>query len=191
MLKLLKANLYRLKKSNIFYIFIGICFGSTVIYLLFLNLNNPELENISLEKLINNFIIMIGLFICIFVSLFVGREYSDGIIKNKIIPGHKRKNIYLSNLLTCIIASFLGEIIYIILVSLVGVSIFKLNGLEIFTTNFLFAILNTLLIIIAYTSIFNFIAMIIKEITVSEIISFFTFIIMFLLASSLSRNCLC
>ena len=39
----------------------------------------------ALDKLSNEFTLYIGFFIAIFVSMFVGKEHSEGIIRNKII----------------------------------------------------------------------------------------------------------
>lgn len=94
MYKLLKASFFRLKKEIVFWMFtfftLGIAFFSLLRY-------NPS--EVILDRFVNEFIMYIGIFIAIFVSVFVGKEHSEGIIRNKIIAGHKRINIYLSNLM--------------------------------------------------------------------------------------------
>ena len=54
---------------------------------------------IEIGQLMLNYPTMIGIIIAIFTGLFLGVEYSDGAIRNKITIGHKRINIYLSNLI--------------------------------------------------------------------------------------------
>lgn len=81
MTKLLKAGFFRLKKDTIFWVFLFLSIGIAGITLYrFYDVNLPKLD-----RLINEYIWYIGLLIAIFVSIFVGKEYSEGIIRNKII----------------------------------------------------------------------------------------------------------
>ena len=57
---------------------------------------------------------LIGVLSAIFCSLFLGVEYGDGTMRNKIIAGHKRTDIYLSNLITNLSASLLMCLSYIL-----------------------------------------------------------------------------
>ena len=41
--------------------------------------------------------LFIGIVMAVFCSLFIGTEYSEGTIRNKIIIGQKRGTVYLSN----------------------------------------------------------------------------------------------
>lgn len=81
MTRLLKAGFFRLKKDTIFWVFLFLSIGIAGITLYrFYDINLPKLD-----KLINEYIWYIGLLIAIFVSIFVGKEHSEGIIRNKII----------------------------------------------------------------------------------------------------------
>lgn len=81
MTKLLKAGFFRLKKDTIFWVFLFLSIGIAGITLYrFYDINLPKLD-----RLINEYIWYIGLLMAIFVSIFVGKEYSEGIIRNKII----------------------------------------------------------------------------------------------------------
>lgn len=97
MYKLLKADFYRLIKNKIFW---GI-----IIITLFMGcffLNNLEFLGNSIELLIMSHLGTIGFFISLFTTLFVGLEYANGTIRNKIVAGHSRIKIYLSNLIISI-----------------------------------------------------------------------------------------
>lgn len=175
MIKLLKAGLFRLKKDTIFWLFIFLTIGIAGFTLFRYN----SIDGINLDKVINEFIMYIGLFIAIFVSIFVGKEHSQGIIRNKVIVGHSRISIFLSNLFISIMVSLLCEIIYIILVILIGIPLF--GQVQMSASQFAMTILNTGLIIISFCSIFNFITMICSEITISTIICIILFIAMYIM----------
>ncbi len=82
MYKLLKANFFRLKKEIIFWMFIILTIGMAIFTIYrFSNQWSP----VAIDKLLNEYINYIGLFIAIFVTIFVGKEHSEGIIRNKII----------------------------------------------------------------------------------------------------------
>ncbi len=61
-----------------------------------------------------------------------------------------------------------------------------LGKLDISISQFVLIILNTILVIITYVSIFNFISMLCSEITVSTIVSIILFLTMFIICSSLN-----
>ncbi len=178
MIKLLKAGLFRLKKDIIFWLFIFLTIGVAG-FTLFRYSSN---EGVNLDKIITEFVMYIGFFIAIFVSIFVGKEYSEGIIRNKIIVGHSRISIFLSNLLISIIVSLLCELIYIIIVYLIGLPLF--GQMQMSFSQFALVLLNTVLVIISFCSIFNFIAMVCSEITISTTICIILFIAMFIAEGS-------
>lgn len=180
MIKLLKAGFFRLKKDIIFWLFIfltiGVAFFTVFRYM--------SIESIKLDRVVNEYIMYIGLFIAIFVSIFVGKEHSEGIIRNKIIVGHSRVSIYLSNLIISIIVSLFCELIYILIAGLIGIPIF--GKIQMSISQFAITLLDTALVIISFCSIFNFIVMICSEITVSTTICIILFIAMYVVQGALS-----
>ena len=54
-----------------------------------------------------SFSLLAGILLSAFVSLFIGTEYSDGTMRNKLVIGHTRYGIYHSGLITCIAAGLL------------------------------------------------------------------------------------
>ena len=99
MRKLLFANISRLLLNKAFWltIIIMICAESFFCWIL---LGQDTPMDYTLFVPLQG----IGLLTSVFLSLFLGTEYSDGTIRNKVIVGHKRGNIYLASLFTGIVA---------------------------------------------------------------------------------------
>lgn len=82
MIKLLKAGFFRLKKEVLFWVFLFLTIGLAC-FTLFRNASSPS--EVTLDSFFNEYMLYIGLLIAIFVSIFVGKEHSEGILRNKII----------------------------------------------------------------------------------------------------------
>lgn len=179
MYKLLNAGFSRLIKNKIFW---GIVVITVIIALglVFNRISSSGFFENELEPVLTNYIYFIGFFIAIFTSLFVGTEYSDGAIRNKIVVGHTRKNIYLSNLIISISVGLFIEFVYLILVMIIGSP--TLGGLQIPIDKFLFILLDMIFIVIAYSSIFNFITLMCSDITIATVICIIAFIGMFVVS---------
>lgn len=130
MSKLLSANFFRLKRDKIFWI----VSAAMLVLSAFFMINNgitaqkyadQNIENnvTALESCYFNLMPMIGFFFSVFISLFLGTEYSEGTIRNKLISGHTRTDIYLSNYLTCLAGT---EFVYVLFLigGLVGIPFF-------------------------------------------------------------------
>ena len=101
MRNLLAANFFRLKKSALFWGTLALSFG--VGLMLVLNRLGDRASygvSISLDQIIFGHAVTIGLVGSVFVSLFLGAEYSDGAIRNKLAAGHSRTRVYLAGFLT-------------------------------------------------------------------------------------------
>lgn len=109
MSRLLSASFTRLWKNAVFYV--GLIF--MVFYALFLIMARGN-EDVDTPILLHALIIPIV--IAVFVSLFIGTEYGDGTIRNKLIVGHSRASIYFSNLIVCTVAGALMNIVYMLTV---------------------------------------------------------------------------
>ena len=180
MIKLLRAGIFRLKKEIMFWLFIIVTILIAGIRIL------RTTHNILLNQVLYDYIIYIGLFIAMFVSIFVGKEHSEGIIRNKIIVGHSRVSIYLSKLIISILVSLLCEFIYIAIMILIGSHIFEKFEMPISQLSMI--MLNVVLIIAVYCSIFNLISMICSEITISVITCVVIFITMFIAQALLGET---
>lgn len=131
MIKLLRANFARLFRNKIFQLALIITVGLNI-FVVVTNYNQmqqyPEfydLESVtdgeafsdasdpdelveymkevnSHESLMFTTPLMHIFIVPVIIGLFLGIEYSDGTIRNKLIVGHRRRDVYLANLITVI-----------------------------------------------------------------------------------------
>ena len=186
MYKLLKANFFRLVKNKIFWgiVIITILIASFILFNTILNHQGETKEGI--DNILVMYIHFIGIFIAIFTSLFVGTEYSDGALRNKIVIGHSRKHIYFANMITSIVVGICIELIYMLVITIVGIP--TLGTLQMTTEKFLFIMLDIVFIIIAYASIFTCITLLCSDITVSTVACIILVLVMLVVSMALSST---
>lgn len=168
MIKLLNAGFTRLRKNKLFWLLtvFSIVLALFMIYTQYSDMKKYG-EVIEVEQLMLNYSTMIGIIIAIFTSLFLGVEYSDGAIRNKISIGHKRTNIYLSNLIIVTIISLFSYILFLGIVAGIGIPLFGTITLPI---SKLLMLLGCIFVtVVAYSSIFTFLAMMISNKTITAI----------------------
>ena len=79
----------------------------------------------SLQELLFNGVAAIGaypvygLVLAILLSLFPGTEFHDGTIHNKLIAGHRRGTVYLSQAITAAAAAVLLQLVYLVVAAAV------------------------------------------------------------------------
>lgn len=157
MSKLISANFTRLFKSGIFRLYMIFSVGMSAFLILMRYLdyqNNMEhYDKLPAEYHTMDGIVFVGLLYILFavpvlVGNFVGTEYSDGTIRNKLIVGHKRSDIYLANLIVCTVGVLMGIFLHIIINCTVGTA---LCGMEVLTVQKILEL--TLYMIIAFISV--------------------------------------
>lgn len=159
MIKLLNANFVRIKKSKLFWV-LSLAILLVTLIMIFNQYQDFQHSKIIVQydNLYNFFLVFIGIVISIFTCMFLSIEYFDNTIRNKIIIGHKRIQIYFANLITIIIVSLVFELLFTLLISGIGIPLFGLNIESL--TNFLYTIMMMQFIIIANASIYTFISMV-------------------------------
>lgn len=155
--KLISANFARLFKSGVFKLYM-IFSGGLSAFIIFMRYvdyhNNMEYYNtLDPEFHTMDGVVFVGLLyilfaVPVFVGNFVGTEYSDGTIRNKLIVGHKRSDIYLANLIVCTAGVLMGVILHILINCTIGTAV---CGMETLTVQKILEL--TLYMVIAFISI--------------------------------------
>lgn len=101
MRKLLRANFSRLMKDKLFWLLMAaeVFLGGLFPVLHYID-NLDEKAGWTQEYSFFIFAIFVPMMISVVSSLFIGTEYSDGTMRNKLIVGHSRSRIYVANLVT-------------------------------------------------------------------------------------------
>lgn len=172
MASLIKSSLVRLQNNPLFWIAIV----ASTFNPLYTVLNNYYFgKQFGVSYAPDDALIMVAdgyifpIALAILLSLFIGTEYSDKTIRNKIIVGHSRIKVYLSNLFVCIIAAILMYAMGVIVAVSFGIAF--LGGFALSAKLLLPQVLCTMLSISALASISVLLAMMISNRIISSISS--------------------
>jgi len=128
MRELLSATFSRLFRSKVFWIGLISMFGMAVLlecHLYSTALKIPADMRAQLEGFHCEFwfagVEMLPFVMAMFIGLFVGSDYSEGTIRNKLAVGHTRSSIYGTNWLVCMVVTVLYHVIYIITVAVLEI----------------------------------------------------------------------
>ena len=114
MSRLINAGFARLFKNKVFYVIVifsavfGILQGTPGA------LDKMDGATFYIDSQFISFAIVSGVISACFTGLFLGTEYSDGTVRNKLIVGHGRLDIYISNLAVCCAANLIFIAVYYI-----------------------------------------------------------------------------
>lgn len=161
MSKLIYANLVRMIKSKIFWVSEVFLAGYSI-FVYGMGMINVRNNSLMIDRgwtiYFFNEMLFIHVVMAVFIPFFIGVEYSDGTIRNKIAVGHTRTDIYLANVIVCYAAGLLQFITY----SIVSVfsSLFLIGPYALTSMGQIsWRVGSSLFIILAYTAAFSLIAM--------------------------------
>lgn len=182
MSKLIYANFYRLKKDKLFFIAAAATAVMQILMILDRYNINQRLneENFTLSDVLFEFFPFIGFIFAAFISIFLGKDYSEGIIRNKIIAGHKRENVYLSNFAVCLSGALTIYTVFII-IGLLGIPLLgKWQG---GTGNLITYILVGAFACVVFVSVLTMLSMLLTNVPISVVLSIAIMFAMMLLSS--------
>lgn len=168
MRKLLNANFSRLFKNKLFWWGMIVVVGITA-FVVTIRYNEMLQYGIdyygTADKLWFVGEMYISLLLSVFISFWLGTDYSNGTIRNKIVAGHTRYEIYFSNLAISAVLSVIYHIISIGVVCGLGYILFGA-----FETPVKYLLLMTAIsvgAVIALSSVFTMLVMLIQNRAVS------------------------
>lgn len=175
MSQLLRANFFRLWKSGIFRLCvlfsIGLSGFMVIMRYVDIQKHSEEYAELGIEYSSADGLMFIGALYLLFaaavlVGIFVGTEYADGTIRNKLVVGHNRPTIYLSNLIVCAVAN---EIVLLSHIAAVWIFGKLLLTVEMSVKEILSFVLLEFLSFLALTAVFVLFAMLIQSKAASSV----------------------
>lgn len=167
MKKLLSANMMRLMKNKCLWFF-GLCvIGATLWYGIaggdIMGFQGKEADTYDYVSFIVG---VVPAFCTLFTGFFLGTEYSNKTIRNKLIAGHSRNEVYMAYLMTVIIAT----LIYSVMWFGTGIAVFVINKETVMWEGLLKTALTSVFFNSAFTSMLVFISVMIKSKAIAIIV---------------------
>lgn len=158
MSKLLSANFTRLWKNKVFWLGMIFMFGLGIVLVCgqYHDWQKYGLEPV-LDSTLRTYAIFIGTAAAVVCGLFLGTEYSDGTVRNKLIVGHTRAAVYGANLLVCMAAGLVMGIAYFVVYLPLGWALIGAPAMAKGAMAGLIAL--TLLMTLSFSAIFTLIGM--------------------------------
>lgn len=190
MRNLLSAGFLRLRRGRFFYLVTAAIFLLSAAIML--NSGRQALADQSgyphyLEQHYFDAAVYMGIFASAFFALFIGTEFSDGTIRNKLMVGHTRTNVYLSNLIVCAAASLVFTAAWMV-GGMAGIP--ALGGYTIGTDGVILMLLVSALSAITLSAIFVLAAMLSENKAVTTVVCIFLSLAL-IVSGSFFYNSLC
>ena len=125
MSRLLRADAVRMYRGKWFWLCLG---GMLLMSLGFIGMQYTAMDySVPLSRVIFLPLSFYGVAVAALVSMYVGEDFSDGFIRNKIIAGRSRYSIFLSNLMIGWTACVIIYVIITLFTFLVGRGLFEID----------------------------------------------------------------
>ena len=121
----------------------------------------------SLDNAFVYYVLFIAILIPVVCTLFLGVDYADGTIRNKMICGHSKAAVYLSNLILCSASSLIMCTFAVVPGLCMGLPL--LGGFAMGRTRAILFFLGIYTLALAWTALFTLIAMLVSNRTISVV----------------------
>lgn len=159
MRKLLSANFARLWRNKVFWLCMLFSVGVAIVTVAGSHrvlVQYPEID-IAMEDNLFQIAAYVGFAQAVFCGLFLGTEYSDGTVRNKLVVGHTRAAVYGANLLVCMAAGLLMCLAYFAVYLSLGWALISVPVMAAKSIAGLIAL--TLLAMLSFSAIFTLVGM--------------------------------
>lgn len=184
--KLLKEGFSRVFHDKLFYaaVFAALALGCVAGYTKYRDLLDGFAVDLSDTLFSCGYIAAFAL--SVFTPMFTGTEYSDGVLRNKIIAGHKRWEIYLANQLFSVTV---GAIVYLFFIVPHGIIMYFVAGPSAVPAGSLFLLAGIgLLAVFACSAVYNAVTMLRAQKAASAVSCILLALTMFMLAMTLDAR---
>ena len=125
MRRLLSADTFRIFRSKWFWLCLG---GMLAMAVAFVVMQYTAMDyTVPLSRVIFLPMSFFGMMIAALISLFVGEDFSDGFIRNKIIAGCSRESIFASNLIVSSLACVMIYLAVTVFTTVIGSLLFEID----------------------------------------------------------------
>lgn len=166
MANLLAEGFRRLFKGKRFYVclivYCCIALLEVVIYYIGNNMFGGSDDFLHVDSLLLAGLTLCCLFSAITAGMLISRDYTNNTIRNKIIIGHSRTNIYLANLIVTSAVFMIYNAAYLFIVICVGMPL--VGGGEFPSSDLIKNMVAALMVLLAFSALVTFITMTIKTI---------------------------
>lgn len=164
MRNLLSANFLRLKK--------GCLFWGTLVFMAGYALWQVRFwiafHQITIDSMIFDYAGAVGVIAAVWSSLFLGTDYSDGTLRNKLVAGHSRTAIYFANLVTNTAVALLQCAAYLAVT--LGLGSLLIGPPRIGAGRLLLLLAGTAITVIAFCAVFTAIGMLCARRTAAVVV---------------------
>ena len=192
MSKLVSANFSRLFRNKFFWICFALVLGvAAFIAFDFAQSHQWRKQQISWEtkEVCFKYMPVLAGIVALFVSLFIGEEYSNKTIRNKIASGYSKRQIYITNWIVCTAVAVLFCLVFFLTIALPiapwkGLLEQNANVVVMFVRNGVVS----LFAILALVSVSVFIAMFVKNRIIGVVAVLGCALVLFLAAEIMSKG---
>lgn len=187
MRNLLSAGFVRLWRSKVFWLSCAVAAGISAISMLTRYLDGLELGDFeSIDSGFFNFVVAVGVLSALVCTLLLGTEYGEGTLRNKLVSGHRRRDVYLASLAVCSAGSLL------ICAAATGaglaVGLPLLGGFKMGTVQATVTIAGTFALSLAFAALFTGLAMLVSSRTASAVAGLLLALLLLLAGSYLNSR---